>query len=1153
MGRSLSTIAVALLLAVSLAAGTGGITTAAASTSAPSGMVGVPTSNLDDLRHSQAPRNVSAADLEGAVYVSAHASTTEVALVTTEQANRVAEGANPADVAGERVCSNPSASKNPVMGCDQRMALVVSDDTHHSGREVAIKVSVVKAALGHVPETLAVANNETGETMRAATRVQDGWLIAEIPHFSSNSVTWDGEVNITGTYTNQSQVSYELKDLDGASDISTEATGTVALEWDNETKQDQTLGTSQTVNVGGDLDPHGPSVNGLPELTASLPITQVGSATDGAVLGGNVKVARDGNYVYAASPGTNTFSVIDVSTPSSPSVVGSVSSANLSVVKDVVVNGTEGTVFVSTDFNDRVISIDVSTPSSPVILEEKIIGTNPEGMALDGTYLYVVDDGQDRMRTVDVSNPSNMSVANSLTDAAITGPLGTTQDGNYVYITNKGNNGVAVVDVTDPLTPSVVGSVTDSVALETPRGIVSSGSYAYVTGDNGQVTSVDVSTPSSPTVAGSWNDSNVITKATRLAVSGSYVYVAGHVEDRYVIVNVSDPTLPTLVDYKDQTKNTIGIAADGTNAYLGGGDTLRVVTKHESASSVSASSDGANAASASFGSLETGDSVTKELGLASDATALSWSGSGDAVDVALDMKERQGTPDGSVEINDNSTSWAALADGETVTGTIPQSSLFEGTNYMNVTLNTSGISADAPTPQVQLVVNHTASSDYSAQVDAEKWSERYNVTRTWASDRQNATLEIPFMGTVVSTRDLSLYSNGTEYSPAWTAWDGTTLTIGLGDVSANEETNVRVTGSKVVVSNGAITVLEPTSANYILDSKIRLDSKSDGFRIDVSNTSGGKTHYTVSETWASPNEYARHYANGTQELYLPGSSTGSEFRVRTIPLYVTPGAGGVDARVRDASVPEFRLEAATPDADSVTVTYSGTVDGDPLADNADYAMVDLNGDEYSSGTASDGSVTFKIGADARTYQITQQSGGTTVVSVTDTGGGADPLSIVALLGGMAAAMIGFVFAGRRWFGATSLRSNGLLLVGGGVVGLVGVEAVTPRSVIGEISRSLGFAIGGAFGGALGAVVMGILLAIGLFLVHTRLFSLPVWILVPGGAAIGLYMVEEITGGALSGGLAEISPLVWFAVIAGGLLLAWRALSPTVIQLSGGKK
>ncbi len=107
-------VALAALLVLSVVAGVASPALASSAANPPSGMVGVSSDNIEDLRPDGVDANVTVDDLEGSVYVSDHASTTEVSIVTGDQAKAVANGASPAEAAKDAVCSSPMSQSGRV-------------------------------------------------------------------------------------------------------------------------------------------------------------------------------------------------------------------------------------------------------------------------------------------------------------------------------------------------------------------------------------------------------------------------------------------------------------------------------------------------------------------------------------------------------------------------------------------------------------------------------------------------------------------------------------------------------------------------------------------------------------------------------------------------------------------------------------------------------------------------------------------------------------------------------------------------------------------------------------------------------------------------------------------------------------------------------
>ena len=185
---------------------------------------------------------IRASDLEGAVYASDHADTLEVVLTTPERAE---------EYMGE----------NASVLADDEIAIVLRDDQVSDGRDVAIDLEVLEAGVGFVPE-VAYGTHENGERWRSAIE-RDGTVGRfNVPHFSENAVTFTGGVEITASPTTDgSQFSYDLSDLDSASNVTVNLTGTENTETD----------TKSVTNLDNETFPI--SVAGSQSTTAAFDLT----------------------------------------------------------------------------------------------------------------------------------------------------------------------------------------------------------------------------------------------------------------------------------------------------------------------------------------------------------------------------------------------------------------------------------------------------------------------------------------------------------------------------------------------------------------------------------------------------------------------------------------------------------------------------------------------------------------------------------------------------------------------------------------------------------------------------------------------------------------------------------------------------------------
>ena len=533
-------------------------------------------------------------------------------------------------------------------------------------------------------------------------------------------------------------------------------------------------------------------------------------------------------------------------------------------------------------------------------------------------------------------------------------------------------------------------------------------------------------------------------------------------------INISDGTSQVTVEFVTTsspggTNNQLKMDTTGSEHYQWTGSSTYTSAHHASVSllseplNVSAAAD--DGTTASFGDLAAGETKTAEFGVSRSATSINWTGNGGALDVTLRLQERQNTTAGSVGVNNNSTSFPELMDGETTSLTANESWIQLGTNRVNVTLNTSGLSTDAPTPEVVLEYRHGARDDQSVTYEAEKWSERYNVSRTWSAEQENAQLEIPFASNVVAIRSVEKRVNGSSWttlSSSEYTLDGTTATIDLGTAKVNETIEVRAVGSKVQVHNGAIEVLEPTTTGAALDTKVEITSWASDAYIDVSGTPDGeRLHYTTTETWSDPSEYALYTAGGGQHLYLPNAGAGQTARVTTIPLGVIMHSGDAKLWVTDPDEAVFEVRPG-PDSlnDKMELRYYDVTEGES------YEL--YSKDEESPLTTNEAGSAYVefIEDDLEDTLLIQLAGSSSSGGETGGGGSWDqaarntPIENLATIGGIGGLVIMLVY-GTGKAGVYGRQRWGL--VGGTLVAgvLVSLEMLRP----GAISQQIGAALG----------------------------------------------------------------------------------------------
>jgi hypothetical protein len=310
------------------------------------------------------------------------------------------------------------------------------------------------------------------------------------------------------------------------------------------------------------------------QTTTTGPI-RLGTVKPGGTLT-NIGLAVSGKYAYAAENATNTVRVYDISVPTAPVSIGSLTdNTNLSGPFSIKVVGHYAYVTASGS-SHRLTILDVSDPTTPVVAGTlSNSGFNgARGLYVSGKYAYIAAQTSDQLSVVNISNPAAPVLAGSLTDGTNLDSIdGLFVQGKYAYLTSTTTAAFIVVDVSNPAAPVYVATASDVTNMSTPHEIAVSGRYAYVAsqGSNGLVV-IDISDPNVPVVTGFVSDASLLDDAKHVVVAGNYAYVSDNAASahRVTIVDISNPAAPTIVGtLQDATNLTSvrGIALVGKYLY----------------------------------------------------------------------------------------------------------------------------------------------------------------------------------------------------------------------------------------------------------------------------------------------------------------------------------------------------------------------------------------------------------------------------------------------------------------------------------------------------------------------------------------------------------------------------------------------------------
>ena len=336
-----------------------------------------------------------------------------------------------------------------------------------------------------------------------------------------------------------------------------------------------------------------------------------GSVSNATSLSGATYVAVSGSYAYTATFYPGTLTVVDISNPAAPHVVGQ------SPFASSLLNGSAITVagnyaYVVSQNRNKATSgpgsnddgtgnsltiLDISVPTAPTIvgtLHDSNLLFGAHGVAVSGSYVYVAAQGclsgqpcpnagvGNAFVVIDASNPANPTIVASIQNASLPAPwagsgalahaCGITVSGHYAYVTASYAQRLTIIDILDPLHPAIAGSLRDTSQLALPVDVAVTGGYAFVANEltgSGRVAVVDVRNPAFPQIAGSVVNS-VLAGAYRIRLRNNFAYVAAVYASAMAVIDISDPTNPRLAASFVSSallNRTVGIDLDPTAQY----------------------------------------------------------------------------------------------------------------------------------------------------------------------------------------------------------------------------------------------------------------------------------------------------------------------------------------------------------------------------------------------------------------------------------------------------------------------------------------------------------------------------------------------------------------------------------------------------------
>ena len=791
-------------------------------TAAPAGMATIPDGNVAEEVPDGETLALSASELEGGVMASDHAESLEVVLTTADHAPSVM-GGDAATVSGNG------------------MAVVLRDDQNSASREVAIDAGQLQEALGYRPEAIR-GTHEDGSKWTRSAEYNDGYLVFEVPHFSSNTVTFSGRISLSGTPSDRTQYQYSIQDNATVDDFSVDITGVTNTEWDNVSATGLSDGDTLSTDIAGSVDPGGPSGEPAVRFTGAGPVENKSGV--GYVAGTETAFTTTGNL----QPENEQLSV------TIPEQYGA---------RSTPIDNYVG------DNNGGSLSWNLAESKAPGYVSSWQIDTSyPDNVG--SATLYI--EGQEVQHKT-----SNFGSGFS---GSIDEPVKVNGDLN-IKIEGTGSSS----------------SWTLKIELESADNNVGARFWAAPDKETG-LNSFSVN-----------KNGGTLRSESTIAAGDTFEYTPDITSPGAVNGSVSGGGL-AVIDYQYTARNKTespSISYGTTTGYDGNLKPSETVTV--AAPSLSTSDDTVT--------------VNTNSGL---------------VDTEVLIKEKTQTDSPQLEVNGNTVGTdLTLADGETRSYTIPNEWVTDETNMVNVSMDGS-VSADAPDLVYELNYSHTATKRQSIDYTSGSFESTFNASTTYADDTTDAKITFPFRGEVVGMQSVEYRINDESWSEVsaenYRVRDNTTLVTYLSDasggsLSAGDTIEVRATARKIEVSNGEISVSDITKPGSKLDTQLTVESRSQGFAVNVGPTKNGeRVHYAYSTVYPTE-DYVIIEANGDQRLYLPNSKTGDTFRVTHVDTRVVAEQGDVRIDVVKAgSNPELDVSPGPGGSgDPVTVEYYNTESG----------------------------------------------------------------------------------------------------------------------------------------------------------------------------------------------------------------------------------
>jgi len=287
-------------------------------------------------------------------------------------------------------------------------------------------------------------------------------------------------------------------------------------------------------------------------------------------------IVKKGDFAYVG--GDTHFSILDISDVTAPVWLGNLSGDEYAFTRGMDIVGNY--VYIQPRDTDSLSVIDVSNPSNPRLIGT-VANTNmgSHEFEIQGNFLYTSAYAEDYFVVVDISNPKTPLIADQVARGGTNGAHSVTVRGSYAYLTSLGSTGVYtdldIFNISDPYNVERIGGT--NLTYHGAHDLKLKGSYLYVAQSQSDTLDVvNVSDPTNPILVATLDHSASFTKCFVMALAGDYLYCPARDPTgdfiTFGIIDISDPLNPTvesatILNTSAGTRGS-GIAVDGRYAYI---------------------------------------------------------------------------------------------------------------------------------------------------------------------------------------------------------------------------------------------------------------------------------------------------------------------------------------------------------------------------------------------------------------------------------------------------------------------------------------------------------------------------------------------------------------------------------------------------------